>query len=381
MVPVGITTDGRWVLEADDPSGWPSTGGELPAVDDGGAAVVLAGDPTSGGLVVSEPGSVPRMLGDVDVVFPLLHGPFGEDGTIQGLLELAGVPYVGSGVLASAAAMDKAVMKVLLAAAGLPVVPYVVVHDRDWPSRRTVVRSPVGARACRCSSSRPGPGRASASARSRTGTTSPTPSRRPAARPEGRRRAGRRRAARSSAACSRPRTARLETSVCGEIVVQGEHEFYDFEAKYLESTTSPGSTSRPTCPPEVARAGARAGRARVRGAGLRGARARRLLRDGRRHACSVNELNTMPGFTPISMFPRMWAASGVDYPPAGRPAAPLALRSATACADGPRSGTPGAARTDPTAAARSTRAVPSGRYASGHGHLDVRPTPARACSR
>ena len=81
-----------------------------------------------------EPGDVPRVLGDVDVVFPLLHGPFGEDGTLQGLLELAGVPYVGSGVLASAVAMDKSAMKVLLAAAGLPVGPYVVVPDRDWPS-------------------------------------------------------------------------------------------------------------------------------------------------------------------------------------------------------------------------------------------------------
>ncbi|MFI5101251.1 MAG: D-alanine--D-alanine ligase, partial [Actinomycetes bacterium] len=140
VVPIGITADGRWVLEADDPDRLAITSGRLPAVDGSGAQVVLAGDPTSGGLMVSEPGDVPRVLGDVDVVLPLLHGPFGEDGTLQGLLELAGVPYVGSGVLASAAAMDKSAMKVLLAAAGLPVGPYVVVPDRDWPSAGTEAR-------------------------------------------------------------------------------------------------------------------------------------------------------------------------------------------------------------------------------------------------
>ena len=120
VVPIGITRDGRWVLAADDPRPLAIADGRLPEVDGTGARSCWPADPTSGGLVVPEPGAVPRVLGDVDVVFPLLHGPFGEDGTLQGLLELAGVPYVGSGVLASAAAMDKA-MKVLLAAAGLPV--------------------------------------------------------------------------------------------------------------------------------------------------------------------------------------------------------------------------------------------------------------------
>ena len=115
VVPVGITRSGRWVLAADDATALAIHDGKLPEVDSAGSSLVLAGDPTVGGLVVSDPGSVPRVLGDVDVVFPLLHGPYGEDGTLQGLLELAEVPYVGSGVLASALAMDKAMAKVVLA--------------------------------------------------------------------------------------------------------------------------------------------------------------------------------------------------------------------------------------------------------------------------
>ncbi len=99
------------------------------------ARSLLAGDPTSTGMVVLEPGKVPRELGEVDVVLPLLHGPYGEDGTMQGLLELAGVRYVGSGVFASAAAMDKGHMKALFAAAGLPVGPYAVVTPRQWEAR------------------------------------------------------------------------------------------------------------------------------------------------------------------------------------------------------------------------------------------------------
>ncbi|MGI8683170.1 MAG: D-alanine--D-alanine ligase family protein, partial [Mycobacteriales bacterium] len=132
VIAVGITPDGRWVLAADDPKALAISDRELPSVDATGTALVLPGDPSAGGLVVLESGEVPHQLGGVDVVFPLLHGPYGEDGTLQGLLELAGIPYVGSGVLASAAAMDKEYMKVLLAARGLPVGPYAVITDRSW---------------------------------------------------------------------------------------------------------------------------------------------------------------------------------------------------------------------------------------------------------
>jgi len=127
VVPVGITPKGAWVITSGDPETLRISGRELPTVENG-TAVVLPGDPTAGGLVVVEPGEGARVLHGVDVVFPVLHGPFGEDGTIQGLLEMAGVPYVGSGVLGSAVAMDKEFAKKLLAAEGLPVGPYAVVR-------------------------------------------------------------------------------------------------------------------------------------------------------------------------------------------------------------------------------------------------------------
>src|SRR4051794_24303994 len=129
VVAVGITAEGRWVLAPDDPALLAIAGRELPAVKDG-AAVALPGDPTAGGLLPLEDG--PAVLGTVDVVFPVLHGAYGEDGTIQGLLEMADVPYVGSGGLASAAAMDKAVARILLTAAGIPMTPAVVVRRSDW---------------------------------------------------------------------------------------------------------------------------------------------------------------------------------------------------------------------------------------------------------
>ena len=127
VVPVGITPKGAWVITSGDPETLRISGRELPTVENG-TAVVLPGDPTAGGLVVIEPGEGASVLHGVDVVFPVLHGPFGEDGTIQGLLEMAGVPYVGSGVLGSAVAMDKEFAKKLLAAEGLPVGPYAVVR-------------------------------------------------------------------------------------------------------------------------------------------------------------------------------------------------------------------------------------------------------------
>jgi len=151
VVPVGITRDGAWVLAADDPARLAATGGQLPSVEavaETGAQVVpwadrrdpAASAPGSAAalrdpgqsLTTSAPGQIPHLLGDVDVVLPVLHGPFGEDGTIQGLLEMAGVPYVGAGVLASAVSMDKEYMKIIFQAKGLPVGPHVVVRERDW---------------------------------------------------------------------------------------------------------------------------------------------------------------------------------------------------------------------------------------------------------
>ena len=103
VVPIGIATDGRWVLESGDPERLRIEGpDQLPSVDGDRAAIALAPDARPTDLVVTEAAQPPRTLGEVDVVFPLLHGPWGEDGTIQGMLEMAGVRYVGAGVLASA---------------------------------------------------------------------------------------------------------------------------------------------------------------------------------------------------------------------------------------------------------------------------------------
>ena len=138
VVPIGILPDGRWVLTADEPERLAITGGQLPSVEavaEPGGQVLpwTAARPGAGALTTAEPGAIPGELGEVDVVLPMLHGPFGEDGTMQGLLEMAGVRYVGAGVLASAVSMDKEYMKLIFKAKGLPVGPFVVVRDRDWP--------------------------------------------------------------------------------------------------------------------------------------------------------------------------------------------------------------------------------------------------------
>ena len=313
VVPIGITPDGRWVLAADDPTRWELSGGVLPQVKDGdGPGVMVPLEVGSRALTVLEPDQVPRTLGEVDVVFPLLHGPFGEDGTLQGLLELADIRYVGSGVMASAASMDKHVMKVMLSGAGLPVGPYLVVPARRWERSPDEVRAdveelgwPVFVKPARAGSS--------------IGITK-------VHRPEDLD------AAIEAARAHDPKVvieamitgreiecAVLEsldggppaTSLPGEIEVVGGHEFYDFEAKYLDE-----ANVRLSCPADLPDEVAH----RVRELSVRTFEAmgcEGLARvdffvtpDGQ---VLVNELNTMPGFTPVSMYPRMWAATGLDY--------------------------------------------------------------------
>ena len=135
VLPIGIAADGRWVLVSGDPARLALSSGSVPSVESvavpGSSIVPVAG---SSALQVTSPDAVPRDLGSVDVVLPLLHGAYGEDGTIQGLLEMTGTRYVGAGVFASAAGMDKEYMKLLMSARGLPLGPYVVVRDREWRS-------------------------------------------------------------------------------------------------------------------------------------------------------------------------------------------------------------------------------------------------------
>jgi D-alanine-D-alanine ligase len=313
VVPVGISREGRWVLAADDPAKLAITGGELPEVPADGAAVVLSGDPTHRGLAVHDPGQVPRELGEVDVVLPLLHGAYGEDGTLQGLLELAGVAYVGSGVFASAAAMDKGHMKTLLQGAGLPVGRYAVVTPRAWATDRAAVREtvaalgyPVFVKPARAGSSvgiskvhRPDDlDDAVEAARSHDPRVVVE------AMVEGREI--------ECGVLEGRDGGPPDASLPGEVVVGGGHEFYDFAAKYLpdEGTDLVVPADLPDDVVTEVRALACAAFEALACEGL--ARVDFFLTpDGR---VVVNEVNTMPGFTPVSMFPLLWAATGLDYP-------------------------------------------------------------------
>ncbi len=298
---IGITTQGAWVRVEPDLV-LAKNGRTLPAVA-GGSAVVLPADPTSASLV---PLGVEGPSLDVDVVFPVLHGPFGEDGTIQGLLELAGLPYVGPGVLASAAGMDKEFTKKLLAAEGLPQGDHVVLR----PGRATLTGQerdrlglPVFVKPARAGSSL-GVSRVD-------------------------------RWADLDAAIALAREAdpkvlveaamigreiecgvlefpdgRIEASPTAEIHVGPGDDFYDFNAKYLDDVATfdiPASLPDEITT-QIQDLAVRAFRA-LDAQGL--ARVDFFVTDAGRVV--VNEVNTMPGFTPISMYPRMWGAAGLPY--------------------------------------------------------------------
>ena len=307
VVPVGITPDGAWVVGADDPRELAIDGRALPSVDAARPALALPGDPTRGGLLVLEPGRAGEVFAGVDVVFPVLHGPYGEDGTIQGLLELAGVPYVGAGVLASAAGMDKEFTKKLLAADGLPVGDHVVLRPGTatlTDAERDRLGLPVFVKPARAGSS--------------LGITRVTAW-------------GDLDAAVATARQHDPKVL-VEAAIVGreiecavlerpdgtvvsslpaEIRIVGEAAFYDFDAKYLDDVCEfdvPAKLDDDVAAElrDMAVAAFRA----LDGQGL----ARVDFFVGPDDAITVNEVNTMPGFTPISMYPRAWAVTGVDYP-------------------------------------------------------------------
>jgi len=308
VVPVGIATDGRWVLESADPGHLAlGAGGELPSVTGDREVALTPGQ----GLVVTEPGNVPNVLGEVDVVFPVMHGPWGQDGTLQGLLEMAGVPYVGAGVLASAVGTDKHFMKQLFMAAGLPVLPYVLVRPGEWERDAATVREAVQALDLPVFVK---PARAGSSfGITRVDDVADLD----AAIEEACRfdpkvivEAGAGGAREVEIGVLQGRNgAPPATSEIAEITVGDGHAFYDFEAKYLEeSYRIPAEL-----PDEVA--------ADVRDIAVQAFRTldvEGLARvdffvehDGR---VVLNEVETMPGFTATSMFPLLWQATGLTYP-------------------------------------------------------------------
>ena len=314
VVPIGIATDGRWVLVADDPTPLELRPGHRPEVSGDGPGVLVPTSTADRSLTVLEPGEVPRSLGDVDVVLPLLHGPFGEDGTLQGLLELADVPYVGSGVLASAAAMDKQFMKVLLAGAGLPVGPHVVITDAEWQRDPAASAESVAALGWPVfvKPARGGSSIGISKVHRAADLTAAIESARehdPKVVVE-------------AAVVGREIECGVlesltggppETAPLGEIeVLGGGHEFYDFDAKYLDE-----EHLRLSCPADLpdevaAQIAAYAVRS-FEALGCEGlARVDFFLTEA--GDVVVNEVNPMPGFTPVSMFPLVWAAAGLDYP-------------------------------------------------------------------
>jgi len=308
VVPIGITREGRWVLTAGDPRALALQGKQLPEITDGsGTAVVLPPDPTRAGLVAVDPADGVRALGEVDVVFPALHGKYGEDGTIQGLLEMAGIPYVGSNVFASAAAMDKEFTKKLAAAEGIPVAPYAVLRAGEHISDADLERLglPLFVKPSRAGSS--------------FGITKVKSLDDLDAAIEFARQHDAKVLVEAAVVGREIECGVLEgeaggvpeASLLAEVRVVRGHEFYDFEAKYLDDACE---FDIPASLPD------------------------RVTRQVQEYACRtflaldcaglarvdffvtpelevyLNEINTMPGFTPSSMFPRMWAASGLEYP-------------------------------------------------------------------
>ncbi len=307
VVPVGITKDGAFTLQSDDPAQWALRDGALPTVPDNGTRVAFPTSPATNELVVSHPDGTVATIA-VDVVFPILHGPFGEDGTVQGLLEVAGLPYVGDGVLASALAMDKHTAKAVLEHAGLRVAPWTTVLRREWTADPDGVAGTVAAHGWPLFVK---PARAGSSMGvSRVDEPAQLAAAMDLAfehdakvivepRVVGRE---------VEVAVLEGRDGVPRTSLPGEIVV-AEDGFYDFAAKYL------GGDEALLCPAPltddetaaIRAIGARAFDA-IGGAGL--ARVDCFLTED---GFVVNEVNTMPGFTPLSMYPRCWAASGVSY--------------------------------------------------------------------
>ena len=320
VVAVGIARDGRWVLESGDPDRLRIDGPHgLPAVDAERTPVALArvGDGTDrADLVASDPTRTTGpadSLGTVDVVFPVLHGPWGEDGTIQGMLEMAGVRYVGAGVLASAVSMDKHYMKVVLADAGLEVMPSLTVTTAGWTADPDDVRRRADALGWPLFV-KPARGGSSFGISKVAGPDALAAAMEEAFRHDPKVLVEQAAVGAREIECGvlQALDGTPETSLPAEIRITGEHEFYDFEAKYLPEEAT--QLDVPAILPDdvLARMRELAARAftAVGGEGLS-----RVdffcFPDGR---LVVNEINTMPGFTPLSMYPRMWAATGLDYP-------------------------------------------------------------------
>ena len=319
VVPIGIGRDGRWYLRADAIRMLTEAAPRLEALAGGGIEVSLLPHP-AGNSLVEAPGNPRRatdapktgLPGPLDLVFPVLHGSYGEDGTVQGLLELAGIPYVGAGVLGSAIGMDKDVQKRLLREAGLPVVRYAAVERWQWheaPGRvaelARALGFPVFVKPNALGSS---VGISKVKSESMLGAALEEAF------------AYDRKVLIEAACigreleCAVLGNERPESSIPGEIVIKGRHEFYSYESKYVDP-----EGAEVKIPAALNAAQSEHLRELACGAfralGLRGMARVDFLARPALSEIYVNEVNTIPGFTAISMYPKLWEASGL---PLGR---------------------------------------------------------------
>lgn len=327
-IPVGITKDGKWIVNGENPLGWSLDEG-LPTVEKtpGAKEVVLEVALGQDGFFAREDDGTLTPFGHVDAVFPVLHGPYGEDGTIQGLFEMMGVPYVGCGVFASAACMDKHYTKVLLAAAGIPVAPGITLDARsfDKASEFKTDADAIMAQVSEAGLQYPlfvKPSRAGSSFGVTKVEHEGDAAELAAAVYEASRHDWRilveqgidAREIECAVLCPKAGEA-PQASWPGEIVLdkraEGDDQFYDFDSKYMDAAAShvevPANLPEETL--NLVRETAKKAFVAVDGAGL--SRVDTFVtKDGK---VMVNEINTMPGFTSISMYPKAWEATGVRY--------------------------------------------------------------------
>jgi D-alanine-D-alanine ligase len=326
VIPVGITTDGSWVQVADAPERLAVTGGQLPSVEavaEPGSAIVPWAPASGTGVIASAPGQIPALFSDVDVVLPVLHGPYGEDGTIQGLLEMAGVRYVGAGVLASAVSMDKEYMKLIFKARGLPVGPYVVVREPDWPTDPDQAAEPLSMEAKRVAEDIAELGWPLFVKPARGGSSIGTAKAHDMEQLH---------AAIATARQYDPKVlveaaidgvevevsvlegldgAPPDTSIPGQLLVEGGEEFWDFEAKYLDPAS--GMAIPAPIPDSVREEIRRLAAAAFDAVSCEGLARVDFFYTGN-GTILVNEINTMPGLSPASYFQKMWEVSGLPFP-------------------------------------------------------------------
>ena len=306
VIPVGITREGRWVLT--DGVIEPEPGEALPHVADDGPTVSLIRG-RKGPLLIRFDGGTHEELGPIDVAFPVLHGPYGEDGTVQGFLATVGVPYVGADVTSSSVGIDKRAMKNAFKARGLPQIPYLAVRRERWEDERVAVLDdlesalsyPMFTKPARQGSSI-GITKAHDRAELERGLDEAFTYDRYTIVEEGVR---------------SPRE--LEVGALGnqdvEITAPGEivpsHEFYDFEAKYLDASELriPAEVDE-----DVAGRIQEIAHQAYLAIGCRGMARIDFFLSAETGELTINEINTIPGFTPASMFPQLWQAEGLSYP-------------------------------------------------------------------